>query len=141
MNFKAHQDAHFPISVYFILASIVYKFFDQNTGSGVSVNEQLAEELHKPVINKSSRRKIYARFQDNIWAADLSETGSLSSKNKNVKYLLHVIDIFTKYALVKSLKDKKGKTVFNAFIEIVNEYNRKPDKLWIDQGREFYNKD
>ena len=65
---------------------------------------------------------------------------SLSSKNKNVKYLLCVIDVFTKYAWVKPLKDKKGKTVLNAFIEIVNESNRKPNKLWVDQGREFYNK-
>ena len=45
---------------------------------------------------------------------------SLSSKNKNVKYLLRVIDVFTKYAWVKPLKDKKDKTVPNAFIEIVN---------------------
>ena len=66
--------------------------------------------------------------------------GSLSSKNKNVKSLLCVIDVFTKHAWVKPLKDKKGKTVLNAFIEIVNECNRKPNKLWIDQGREFYNK-
>ena len=66
--------------------------------------------------------------------------GSLSSKNKNFKYLLCVIDVFTKYSWVKPLKDKKGKTVLNAFIEIVNESNRKPNKLWIDQGREFYNK-
>ena len=48
---------------------------------------------------------------------------SLSSENKNVKYLLCVIDVFTKYAWVKPLKVKKGKTVLNAFIEIVNESN------------------
>ena len=47
---------------------------------------------------------------------------------------------FTKYARVKPLKDKKAKTVLNAFIEIVNESNCKPDKLWVDQGIEFYNK-
>ena len=57
---------------------------------------------------------------------------SLSSNNKNVKYLLCVIDAFTKYAWVISLKDKKGKTVFNSFIEIVNESNGKPNKLLID---------
>ena len=56
---------------------------------------------------------------------------SLLSKNKNVKYLLCVIDGFTKYAWVKPLKDKKGKTTLNAFIEIVNESNRKPNKLLI----------
>ena len=79
-------------------------------------------------------------FKDNIWAPALAETGSLSSKNKNVIYLFCVIDVFTKYALVKPLKVKKGKTVLNALIEIVNRSNRKPNKLWVDQGREFYNK-
>ena len=66
--------------------------------------------------------------------------GSLSSKNKNVKYLLCVIDVFTQYACVKPLKDKKGKTALNAFIEIVSESYFKPTKLWVDQGREFYDK-
>ena len=61
--------------------------------------------------------------------------GSLSSKNKNVKYLFCVIDVSTKYAWVKPLNDKKGKIVLNAFIEIVNESNRKPNKLWVDQRR------
>ena len=65
---------------------------------------------------------------------------SLSSKNKNVRYLLCVIYVFTKCRWIKPLKDKKGKTVLNTFIEIVNKSNRKPNKLWIDQGREFYNK-
>ena len=65
---------------------------------------------------------------------------SLSTNNKNVKYLLCVINVFTKYAWVEPLKDKKSKTVVNAFIEIVNESNRKPNKLWVNQGREFYNK-
>ena len=52
-------------------------------------------------------------------------------KNRNVKYLLCVIDVFTKYGWVKPLKDKKGKTVLNAFIEIVNESTGKPKKLWV----------
>ena len=65
---------------------------------------------------------------------------SLSAKNKSVKYLLCVIDVFTKYAWVKPSKDKRGRTVLNAFIEIVNESNQKTNKLWVDQGREFYNK-
>ena len=51
-----------------------------------------------------------------------------------------MIDVFTKYAWVNPLKDKKGKTVLNAFIETVNESNRKPNKLWVDQRREFYNR-
>ena len=84
--------------------------------------------------------KSLAIFKDNILAADLAEMGSLSSKNKNIGYLLFVIDIFTKCARVKPLKDKKDKTVLNAFIEILNESNRKPNKLWVEQGIEFYDK-
>ena len=122
------------------LASMVYRFFDKKTESGVSVSEELAEELHTTVTKKFKRRKIYARFKDNIWAANLAEMESLSSKNKSVKCLLCVIDVFTKYAWVKPLKDKKGTTGLNAFIEIINESNCKPNKLWVDEGREFYSK-
>ena len=57
------------------LASMVYKFFDYNIGSVTSVNEQLAEKLHKPVIKKIKRWNFYARFKGNIWAADLAEMG------------------------------------------------------------------
>ena len=64
----------------------------------------------------------------------------MSSKNENVRYLLCVIDAFTNYAWVKPLKDKKVKTVLNAFIEIVNESNHKSNILWVDQGRQLYNK-
>ena len=72
-------------------------------------------------------------------ATDFAEMELLSSKNKNVKYLLCVTDVFTKYAWVKPLNEINSKTVFNAFIKIVNESNRKSDNLWVDQGREFYN--
>ena len=99
------------------------------------VNEQLAEQLHKPVIKKLKKGKVYAKFKCNIWAADLPETEWLSSKNENVKYLLCAIDVFSKYAWVKTLKDKTGKPFLNVFIEIVIESNRKPNKLWVDQGR------
>ena len=64
---------------------------------------------------------------------------SLPSKSRDVKYLLWVIDVFTKYVWLKVLKDKKVKTVFHGFIEIVNESNRKPNKLCVDQRRYFYN--
>ena len=109
------------------LANMDYKFCDKRTGSGVSVNEQLAKELHKPVVKKFKRRKAYAKFKDNIRAADLAQMESLPSKTKKGKYLLYVTDVFTKYVWVKPLKDKKGKTVLNIFNEIVNESNCKPN--------------
>ena len=64
----------------------------------------------------------------------------LSSKNKNFKCLLCVKDVFAKYPSVEHLKDKKGKAVLNAFMEIVNKSYHKPNKSWVDQGRKFYNK-
>ena len=96
-----------------------YQGADKKTRSEVSVNE---------VIKKIKRGKVYARFKENIWAADLAEMGSLSSKNKNFKYLLCVLDVFTKYSWVKPLKDETGKTVLNAFIKILNKSNRKQNK-------------
>ena len=72
------------------------------------------------------------RLKDNIWAADLAEMESWSSKNKNGKYLLCVIDVFTKYAKIKPLKHKKGKTVLNAFFEIKSKSNCKLNKLWAE---------
>ena len=115
-------------------SSMVYKLFNKETCSRIIVNEQLAEELHKPVIKKFKRSKVSARFKGNIWAVDLAEIESLSSKNKNVKYLLCVTDLFTRYEWVKPLRSK-AKTVLDAFIEIVNKSNYKPKKLWVDQGR------
>ena len=114
---------------------MVYKFFDKNAESGaiatskvgISIIElELAIELHKPVIKKFKRRKFYARFNDNFCTADFAEMGSFSTKNKIGKYLLCVTDMFPKYLCVNPLKDKKSKTVLNAFIEILTESNRKP---------------
>ena len=61
---------------------MVYKFFDKKT----SVNEQLVEVLRNPVTKKFKKRKVYTRFKDNVWEADLAEMESLSSKNTSVKY-------------------------------------------------------
>ena len=111
-----------------------------NKWETIWIDEELAEELHKSVIKKFKERKVYATFKDNILTADLSEMESLPSENQNVSYLLCVRDVFTKYACVKHLKDKNGNTALNAFVEIVDLSNRKPNKLWFDQGREYYNK-
>ena len=63
-----------------------HKKKQKKTGPGMSVNEKLAEELHKPVTEKIKRRRVYAWFKDNIWAVDVTEMGSLSSTNQNIKY-------------------------------------------------------
>ena len=121
------------------LASMVYKFFDKkSTGSGISNSSILADELHKPIIKKFKKRKVYPQFKDNVWVVDLAEMQSLSRKNKGIKYLLCVIDLYSKYAFVIPLKDKKGISILNAFNKIIRQYNRKPNKIWVDQGGESY---
>ena len=64
---------------------------------------------------------------------------SLSRKNEGIKYLLCVIDLYSKYAFVFPLKYKKGISIANAFNKIIKQSNKKPNKIWVDQGGEFYN--
>ena len=88
-------------------------------GKGMGNNKILAEELHKPVIKKFNKRKVYSQFKDKIWGVDLADMQSLSKKNKGIKYLLCAIDLHSKYAFVVPLKDKKGISIANAFDKII----------------------
>ena len=102
-------------------------------------SEQLAEELHKPIIRKFKKRKVYSAFKDNIWGADLADMQLISKFNIGFRFLLCVIDIFSKYAWVVPLKDRKGVSIVNAFQSILKKSNRKPSKIWVDKGSDFYN--
>ena len=125
------------------LASMIYKFFDSKvSGSGAKLipeNEQLANELHKPIIRKFEKRKVYSTFKDNIWGVDLADMQLLSKYNKGIRFLLCVIDIFSKYAWVVPLKDKEGISIVKAFQSILKQSSRKPNKIWVDKGSKFYN--
>ena len=152
------------------LASMVYKFSDKKSaGDGIVNNNnnnnnddnsnnndkssyikqnlQLAEQLHKPIVRKFKKRKVYSGFKDNIWGADLADMQLISKFSKRFRFLLCVIDIFSKYAWVVPLKDKKGISIVNAFQKLLKESDRsktkykgrKPNKIWVDKGSEFYN--
>ena len=129
------------------VTSMVYKFFDtkasspdrKTVASGINENIKLANELHKPILRKFNKRKVYSSFKDSIWGADLADMQLLSKFSKGIKYLLCVIDLFSKYAFVVPLKDKKGISIVNAFQSILNKSKRKPNKIWFDKGSEFYN--
>ena len=133
------------------LVSMSYKFFDskvaspdkKSIGTGIARDSSLilANELHKPVITKFNKRKVYSQFKENIWGVDLADMQSLSKKNKGIKYLLCNIDLYSKYAFVVPLKDKKGISIVNAFKKIIKQSGRKPNKIWVDQRGEFYNND
>ena len=128
---------------------MVYKFSDKETlGSGINIdanNDKLVEELHKPIIkniwkiNKNNKRTVYSGFKDNIWGADLAHMQLISKFNKKFRFLVCGIDIFSKYAWIIPLKDKKGVTIVNAFQKILKESKRKPNKIWADEKSEFYN--
>ena len=77
-------------------------------------------------------------FKDNIWGVDLANMQLLSKFKKGFRFLLCVIDIFSKYALVIPLKDKKGISIVNAFQKIIDDSKRKLNRIWVDKGREFY---
>ena len=117
------------------IASMVYKSFDKiSAGSGVNMhanNERpldLAEELHKPIIRKFKKRTVYSRFKDNTWGTDSAYMQLISNFNKRFRFLLCVIDIFSKYAWVVPLKDKKSIIITNTFQKIFKESNRKSNK-------------
>ena len=101
--------------------------------------QQLAEELHKPIIRKFAKRKVVVKGVDEIWAADLVEMQRFSAWNKGIKYLLMMIDVFSKFGWIEPLQNKKGETVAAAFEKIFKS-GREPRLLWTDKGKEFYNK-
>ena len=134
------------------LASMVYNFFyKMSKGSDVNIevkhNEELAKELHKPIIRNFGKRTVYSGFKDNICGVDLADMQSLSKYNKGIKYLLCAIDLFSKYAWVVPRKDKKSVSIVDVFQKILKEFNRseakskgrKPNKIWVHKGSEFYN--
>ena len=122
------------------LASKVYKFFDKKTSRGAiksMQNQKLANELHKPIIREFKKRRVYSSFKDNIWGADLVGMQLISKFTKGIRLLPRVIDIYSKYAMVVPLKDKKSVTIVNAFQKILDDSKRKANKIWVDKGSEF----
>ena len=103
-------------------------------------SQQLADELHKPITKNFSKRKVISNGIDKIWAADLVEMQMFSKWNNGIKYLLMVIDVFSKYGWIAPLKDKKTESVSKAFNEIFKKNKRKPMMLWTDKGFEFISK-
>ena len=105
----------------------------------------LAKEVFSPQITKFRREKIIPLYKDETWSADLIDKSSLSKYNNNYKFVLTAKDIFTKYAWVIQLKNKSGLSRTIGFKKVISENphsseSRKPEKLWVDRGSEFYNK-
>ena len=103
-------------------------------------SQQLADELHKTITRNFSKRSVISNGIDEIWAADLVAMRKFSKWNKGIKYLLIVINVFSKYGWIKpEPRDKETETVSKAFEKIFKS-KRKPQMLWTDKGSEFISK-
>ena len=106
----------------------------------------LAKEVLSRQITKFRRERIIPSYKDETWSADLIDKSSLRKFNNNYKFILTVIDIFTKYAWAISIKIKTGLYITNGFKIVLDEEpqarfeDTKPEKLWGDRGNEFHNK-
>ena len=123
---------------------MVSKFFGKrSTGSDIKneikQNQQLENELHKPIVRKFKQRKVYSSFKENICGVDSADMQLISKYNIGIRYLLCAIDIFSKYLWVVPINDKKGVNMVNVFQKLLDSSKRKPNKMWVDQGNEFYN--
>ena len=133
---------------------MVYTFFDNKTSDGSATvanksviknenisNKELAKELHKPIIRKFNKRKVRSPFIDHIWCADLGDMQLISKFNKEFRFLLCAIEIYSKYAWVIPLKDKKEKQLLMLFKKISNFEisNCKSNKTWVEKGGESVN--
>lgn len=101
---------------------------------------QLVNELHKPIRKNFKRRRTIIKGLDDLWQSDLGQLDQYAKYNKNYKYILVVIDCFSKFVWTKALKTKSGVEVSESFETILKEANgRKPRNLQTDQGKEYYN--
>ena len=110
-----------------------------NDGNTHGNNQKLEQELHKATFKKLLKKTVYSRFKDNIWLRDLADMQLISKFNKGLRFLLYVIDVFSKYAWVVLLKDKKGANIANAFQKVLDKSKGKPNKVWVDRGSEVFN--
>ena len=91
------------------------------------------------LLENLKKEKVYSGFKDNIRGVDLADMQLINKFNKGFRFLLCVIDIFSKYAWVVPLKDKKGVSIVDAFQKILDKSGRKSNKIWVDKGSQFYN--
>ncbi len=109
-------------------------------GLGIEWSDARTDELHRPVRKHFTKRQVYAGGVDKIWAADLIDMQYFSRGNSGFKYILMIIDVFSRYGWAYPLKNKTGGEVLRAFRELLETGQKPPEYLWTDKGREFDNR-
>ena len=120
-----------------IVKPIIGTKYQLGLGGGGNWKEKLADELHKPIKRKFPRPSVIVFNKDEIWSADVVDMQAFSAFNKGFKYILTVIDVFSKYAWTVPIKDKSAASDTKVFEKIISD--RIPKKLWVDEEKEFYN--
>ena len=101
---------------------------------------QISNELHKQTTTNYPTRKVIVNYADEIWCLDIVQMpNEWKADNDNKTLILSVIDCFSKYAWLVVLDNKQAQTVINALLNIFKTSNRKPQKIWCDNGSEFIN--
>ena len=106
----------------------------------MNLKQKIAKEIFSPVVKKFDRIQIQTHYKDECWSIDLIDRSSLAKYNKNYKFIFTIFDNHTKFAWAIPLKDKSGKSTTTAFKKLIETSKRKPEKVWSDRGKEFYNK-
>ena len=105
------------------------------SGTGIKWTNNIADELHKPVRRNFMKRYVFVRSVDDIWGSDLIDLRKMSKENSGNRYILTVLDIFSKFGYAVPLKTKTGKEVASALKLLFQK--SKPKKLWVDRGKEY----
>ena len=100
---------------------------------------KFSKELHSRAVGNFRRRPVITNYKNDTWSIDLLDISRYATKNKNITFLLVVIDNFSRYLWVLPLKDKSGEKVLKAFQSVVESAKAAPDNLWSDEGTEFHN--
>ena len=136
---KEWLDCFKPRSPYDMLAYSAIKS-KKTLGLGNNPNEILSNELHKPKRVNFERRRVISNHIDDIWGIDLITMIKYSKQNNNYKYILTVIDFFSKHSWCYPLKNKNSNEIINSFKDIFKKSKRKPKMIQSDEGTEFTNK-
>lgn len=105
--------------------------------------DTIIDEVYKPARKPNQYRRVVSLYPNQIWTMDLVFLNEerMLEQNEDYKYVLFVVDVYSRYAFARKLKDKKAITVKNEIISVIEEANAFPEKVWVDKGTEFYNKD
>ena len=109
----------------------------------MNMNQKIMEidkEIFSPVMKKFQIIQLQTHYKDECWSIDLIDRSNLTKYNKNYEFIFTIIDNHAKFAWVIPPKDNTGQSTTTAFRKLIEKEMRKPQKVWSDKGKEFYNK-